>query len=372
MKTAGIIAEYNPFHNGHKYHIEETRKLTDAEGIIVVMSGSFVQRGEYAICDKWSRAKMAICESADLVVELPASYSCQSAEYFAKGAVSILETLNCDYLSFGTEADDTEEIIKIAQFLKNPDDKFKKALEESLQNGESYPKALAKALGKDEINTPNNVLAIEYIKQVKSMIPVGVKRIGSLHDGKGSASDIRSKISNNENAESLMPETSVEILEKSYRANRQVYEKLVFYKLRTMTADELKNVPDVNEGLENRIIQMCHKATTLEELLDLIKTKRYTMARIRRILNNALLGITKDDITKAPEYIRVLGMNKRGMQILSDLRDNTDIPIITKVADAPKSVMLDIDINATNIYSLLADNPSMADFKTSPVILIDN
>ena len=368
MKTAGIIAEYNPFHNGHKYHIEETRKATGAEGVIVVMSGNFVQRGEYAICDKWSRAKMAICGGADLVIELPVVYSCQSAEYFAKGAVSILENLNCNYLSFGTEADNTEEIIKIAEFLKNPDDNFKKALEESLQNGESYPKALAKALGKDEINTPNNVLGIEYIKQIKNMIPFGVKRQGSLHDGKGSASDIRAKISNNENAENLMPQTSLDALENSAKANREAYEKLVLYKLRTITAEELKNVPDVTEGLENRIIQMSHKATNLEELLDLIKTKRYTMARIRRILNNALLGITKDDITKAPEYIRVLGMNKKGMEILSDLRDKTQIPIITKMADAPKSVMLDKDINATNIYSLLADKPSMADLTTSPVI----
>lgn len=369
MKTAGIIAEYNPFHNGHKYHIEKTRKLTGADGVIVVMSGNFVQRGEYAICDKWSRAKMAICGGADLVIELPVIYSCQSAEFFAKGAVSILENLNCNYLSFGTEADDTEEIIKIAEFLKNPDDNFKKTLEESLQKGESYPKALSKALGNDAINTPNNVLAIEYIKYLEKMKPFGITRKGSMHDGKGSASDIRAKISANESAQSLMPQSALDIFEKSNRANREIYEKLVLYKLRTITADELKAVPDVTEGLENRIMQMCHKATTLDELLELIKTKRYTMARIRRILNNALLGITKDHITKAPEYVRVLGMNKKGMEILASLRDNTDIPIITKVADAPKSKMLDVDTNATNIYSLLADKPSMTDYTTTPVIL---
>ena len=372
MKTAGIIAEYNPFHNGHKYHIEETRNLTDADGVIVVMSGHFVQRGEYAICDKWSRAKMAILGGADLVVELPISYSCQSAEFFAKGAVSILENLNCNYLSFGTEAENTEEIIKIAEFLKNSDDEFKKKLEKNLQKGTSYPKALSDAIGNDAVNTPNNVLAIEYLKQIKAMKPVGVKRKGSLHDGKGSASDIRAKILNNENAESLMPETSVEILKNSYKADRDTFEKLVLYKLRTMTAEQLQNVPDVNEGLENRILQMCHKATTLDELCNLIKTKRYTMARIRRILNNALLGITKDDITKAPEYIRVLGMNKKGMQILSDLRDNTDIPIITKVADAPKSAMLDIDITSSNIYSVLSGETSMLDLITSPVVVVDN
>ena len=216
------------------------------------------------------------------------------------------------------------------------------------------------------------MLAIEYLKQIKTMKPIGIKRQGSLHDGKGSASDIRAKISSNENAESLMPETSVEILENSYRADHDTFEKLVLYKLRTMTAEQLQKVPDVTEGLENRILQMCHKATSLAQLCELIKTKRYTMARIRRILTNALLGITKEDIIKAPEYIRVLGINKKGMQILSDLRDNTDIPIITKVADAPKSAMLDIDINASNIYSVLADKPSMTDLITSPVVVVDN
>ena len=368
MKTAGIIAEYNPFHNGHKYHIEETRKITGAEGVIVVMSGNFVQRGEYAICDKWSRAKMAICGGADLVVELPVVYSCQSAEYFARGAVSILEAMGCDYLSFGTEAEDTEEIIKLAEFLKNPRNDFKKALEENLQKGESYPRALSNALGNEAVNTPNNVLAIEYVKCLNKMKPVGVKRRGSLHDGKGSASDIRAKISNNENAESLMPKSSLDIFENSARANGDTFEKLVLYKLRSMTAEQLQSVPDVTEGLENRILQMCHKYTSLADLCDGIKTKRYTMARIRRILTNALLDIKKEDITKTPEYVRVLGMNKKGMEILSDLRDKTQIPIITKMADAPKSVMLDKDINATNIYSLLADKPSMADLTTSPVI----
>lgn len=369
MKTAGIIAEYNPFHNGHRYHIEETRKITGAEGIIVAMSGSFVQRGEYAICDKWSRAKMAILGGADLVIELPCVYSCQSAEYFAKGAVSILESLKCDYLSFGTETENTDEIIKIAEFLKKPDDAFEKKLADNLQKGISYPKALADTLGNDTVNTPNNVLAIEYIKQIKNMNPVGIKRHGSLHDGKGSASDIREKISNKENVDNLMPDTSIEILKNTHIADCSTFENLVLYKLRTMSTEQLKNIPDVTEGLENRIMQMCHRHTSLEDLCNDIKTKRYTMARIRRILTNALLDITKEDISQNPEYIRVLAMNKKGMQILSSLRDTTDLPIITKVADAPKSKMLNTDINATNVYSVLSNKPSMLDLTTSPIIL---
>ncbi len=368
MKTAGIIAEYNPFHNGHKYHIQQTKKLTNAEGIIVVISGSFVQRGEYAICNKWSRAEMALLGGADLVAELPCVYSCQSAEYFAKGAVSILEGLKCEYLSFGTEAENIEDLTKIADFLKNPDQNFEGSLINNLQMGASYPRALADALDNNTINTPNNILAVEYLKHIKNMKPVAVKRRGSQHDGKGSASDIRHKISKYESIDFLIPNESLEILKNTPLADPKTFESLVLYKLRTMSAEQLKNTPYVSEGLENRIIEYCHKYSTLDEVYNSIKTKRYTMARIRRIFTNALLDITKDDITKPPQYIRVLGMNKTGMNILSELRDNTDIPIITKVADAPTSKMLDKDINATNIYSILTKCPSMADYTTSPII----
>lgn len=369
MLTAGIIAEYNPFHNGHKYQIEKTREVTNAEGIIVAMSGNFVQRGDIAICDKWTRAKMALLNGADLVVELPCVYACQTAEYFAKGAVSILEQLKCDFLSFGTECDDIEDILKVAEFMKNPDGNFRKTLDENLKKGLSYPKALADALDDQIINTPNNVLAIEYIKHIKNMKAVAIKRKGSLHGGVGSASDIRNKISNDENITELMPESAREIIENTVTANRDIYENLLLYKLRTTTADELKNTPYVNEGLENRILQEVHKYTNIEDICASIKTKRYTMARIRRIMTNSLLGIANNHITTEPEYIRVLGMNKKGMKILSNLRDKTDIPIITKVADAPKSKMLEIDINATNIYSILTGSPSMLDLTTSPIIV---
>lgn len=369
MKTAGIIAEYNPFHNGHKYHIEKTKKITGADAVIVAMSGNFVQRGEYAICDKWSRAKMALLNGADLVVELPVVYACQSAEYFAKGAVSLLEELNCNFLSFGTETDSIDKLIEIAEFLKSPDEKFKQKLTEGMKNGESYPKAFSKALGNDEIGTPNNVLAIEYIKQLDKMVPIGVKRKGSLHDCEGSASDIRNRIKSGNEINNLMPKSAFEILANSKNPDCKIYEKLILYKLRTTAPEQLKSIPDVTEGLENRIIQCAHKSSTLDELYENIKTKRYTMARIRRILNNLLLDITKEDIIKKPEYIRVLGMNKKGMEILSDLRDKTDLPVITKMADANHCSMLEADVRATNVYSLLTDTPSMADYTTTPIIL---
>ncbi len=368
MKTAGIIAEYNPFHNGHKYHIEQTRRLTGADAIIAVMSGSFVQRGEYAICDKWSRAKMALLGGADLVVELPCVYSCQAAEYFAKGAVAILEAMNCDYISFGTEAENLEEIIKIAEFLKNPDEKFNNDLESRLKSGVSYPRAVSEALENDTVNTPNNVLAIEYLKNLVNMKPVAIKRRGSQHDGENSASDIRNRISNNENTDNLMPESNVEIMKNASFADNKTFESLVLYKLRTMTAEQLKTNPYVIEGLENRIAEHCHKCTTLEELLSSIKTKRYTMARIRRILTNALLDITREDVTQSPQYIRVLGANDIGAGVLARLRKTCRLPVITKVSKAPQSKMLEKDIHSTNIYSVLSGTKSMADYTTSPII----
>ena len=369
MKIAGIIAEYNPFHNGHKYHIEKTREITGADGIVAVMSGNFVQRGDAAICDKFARAEMTLHGGADLVVELPCVFACSSAEIFARGGVGLLESLGCDCISFGIEDENIDELKKVALYLKNSDENFKNRLNSVMKTGKSYPRALAEVLGTDVIDTPNNVLAIEYLKALETMEPFGIKRSGSMHDGEGSASDIRRKIQLGEDANHLMPDYSKNILKSAHRADKRVLESLALYKLRTIGEEELENVPDVTEGLENRIIDAAKKAESLEELCELIKTKRYTMARIRRIIINSLIGIKKEDVLQKPQYIRVLGMNKRGMKILSDLRDKTDIPIITKTADAKSCRMLELDIVASDVYSVLCGERGGRDFLTPPIIL---
>ena len=369
MKIAGIIAEYNPFHNGHKYHIEKTREITGADGIVAVMSGNFVQRGDAAICDKFSRAAMALNGGADLVVELPCVFACSSAEIFARGGVGLLESLGCDCIAFGIEDENIDELKEVALYLKNSDENFKNRLNSVMKTGKSYPRALAEVLGTDVIDTPNNVLAIEYLKALETMEPFGIKRSGSMHDGEGSASDIRRKIQLGEDANHLMPDYSKNILKSAHRADKKVLESLALYKLRTIGEEELENVPDVTEGLENRIIDAAKKAESLEELCELIKTKRYTMARIRRIIINSLIGTKKEDVMQKPQYIRVLGMNKRGMKILSDLRDKTDIPIITKTADAKSCRMLELDIVASDVYSVLCGVRGGRDFLTPPIIL---
>lgn len=369
MKTAGIIAEYNPFHTGHEYHINMTRDLTGADGIVAVLSGNFVQRGGAAICDKYTRARMALEGGADLVVELPCVYACQSAEFFARGGVGILEKMGCDYISFGMESENLEELVEIAERVKNPDEDFKEKLADALKEGVSYPKALAKVLGKEEVDTPNNVLAIEYLKAIKSLKPIGIRRRGSFHDQSGSASDIREKLDKGENITKLVPPYTAQVLKEHKHPDIKVFEGLVLYKLRTMTAEEIEKLPDVTEGLENRIKEGALNCTTFDELCEYVKTKRYTMARIRRIFVNALLGITKGDLDLPPQYIRVLGMNETGMKILADLKGKTDIPVITKTADAEKCRMLEIDITASDIYSLLKGNKAMTDYTNSPIII---
>ncbi|MBR0277765.1 MAG: nucleotidyltransferase, partial [Clostridia bacterium] len=372
IKTAGIIAEYNPFHNGHKYHIEKTREITGADAVIAIMSGNFVQRGDIAVADKFSRAKSALLGGADLVIELPCIYACQSAEFFAKGAVEIAEILKCNYLSFGIEDDDIDSILKIAEFLKSPNHGFKEELSKLHKSGISYPKALSSVLKShgfgDSLDYPNNLLAAEYLKNIKTAIPVGIKREGTVHDGKGSASDIRRMIFESDDYRDLVPPSTFKILENQ-NISCKTLSDIAVYKLRTMPLKEISILPDVSEGLENRIKEMAKKSLDIWELAEMIKTKRYTMARIRRIIINAVIGINKTDIGKSPEYIRILGMNKKGTEVLKNLRSKTSVPIITKTADAPKSRMLEIDTGASDIYSIISHSPALSDYKKPPVIL---
>ena len=382
MKIIGITAEYNPFHNGHKYHIEQSKCISGADGVVVVMSGSFVQRGDLAICDKWSRAKMAIIGGADLVIELPVIFSSQSAEFFAKGAVSILEAIGADYISFGIESDNLSYLTDLADFLKNPDEKFNIILAKKLNSGMSFPRARAESLKKFgfniEINTPNDILAVEYLKTNTKMKPIGIKRIDSEHDGYGSASFIRNLIISGEDYSAFVPEFTREIIEKCKSSGTAPVEiksldTAITAILRSISQKELSNIRDVSEGLENRIKDAADKFSSIAEIADAVKTKRYTHSRIRRILTNTLLGITKDTVGLTPSYIRVLGMNETGMKILKEIKDSCAFQVITKVADAKADVILNYDLKATDIYSLAYPDAkkriSGYDKTTSPVIV---
>lgn len=388
--VVGIIGEYNPFHNGHAYHLEKSKQEAQADYSVAIISGNFVQRGNVSLIDKWAKANMAISNGVDLVIELPSIYSISSAENFAYGAVKILDSLNIiDYISFGSESCNIDVLEKCADVLFKEPPKFVNLLNHELSKGLSFPKARENALlmylndirkYSNVLSNPNNILAIEYIKALKrlksSIKPIAIKRMNvgynelEIKNNFASATAIREKIKNNKPAglSKLMPPNSYRILYKSILKGHYVkditdFEKEIIYTLRKMSLKEIANLPDVTEGLENNIKNTANSCNTINEFMNIIKTKRYTNTRIQRILLYALLGITKDDMKlsfKIQPYIRVLGMNSKGKELLSAIsRSNPHLNIITSVKKYIDSSpnkhllnMLNIDINATNIYTL--------------------
>lgn len=377
MKITGIIAEYNPFHNGHKYQIEEAKKFSD--GIVAIMSGSFVQRGAIAITDKWTRAKIAVENGADLVVELPVIYSLNTAQKFAKGAVSILDKTNViNYLCFGSESGNVKELSKAAELLINEPEYVSEKMKKFIGEGLAYPDARQKAfdglINEEILSSPNNILALEYIKALieteSSIKPVTVKRYGTdYHDefvknGIASASAIRKMIKNKKPITELTPDYSFEVYEES-----KLNTALIAH-LRMMSEYDLSCINDVNEGLENRIKEALKYSLTIDELCENIKTKRYPMSKIRRIVFSALLGITKDIAKSDVNYIRVLAMNSTGAKILREIKSKSSLDIITKTADYKKDdVSFQKDILATDMFALCSDKKMGMDYTKSPIKL---
>ncbi len=354
MKIAGVITEYNPFHNGHKYQIEQMRK-NGATHTIAVMSGNFVQRGDFAIASKWLRAKTAVMSGIDLVIELPSPYALLSAQGFARSAVHIFNSLGCvDELYFGCECADVGKIKKVAEATLT--DSFLQHLSLALSEGISYPvaaeKAVKKIIGEEysgELKSPNNLLAIEYVRalmEINSEIePRAIERVGVLHDSKEangqfmSASAIRQALKNQgvEAVLDFMPRSaSEELIKETEKGNSPCDYKnleLAFLaKLRSMNADFFKSIPDVSEGLENRIVDAIRSSTSLDEIIDKIKTKRYTHSRIRRIILRSFLGLTSLYSSTPPPYARILALNERGREIIKVAKITSGIPIITKSA----------------------------------------
>ena len=394
-KVVGIIAEYNPFHNGHSYHIQNTKAQTGADFVVAVMTGNFTQRGNTSVINKWEKTKMALNGDADLVIELPTIYSISSAENFASGAVKILNELGIvDTISFGMEADDVSTLNNIANVLVNEPPEYRAILEHELGKGNSFPKARENALMMylndikryaNVVKGSNNILAIEYLKALKkqksSLVPFGVKRekvyynSTKIIDEYASATGIRNLLLHNqlEEVRKVVPAKSYSILLNNLRQGTYVldiiaYNDEIIYKLRSMTVKQIANLPDVSEGMEYLIKDVSNKTNNLIELINGIKSKRYTQTRIQRILLYALLGITKNDMElskKITPYIRVLGCSEKGKMLLSQI--NSKAKVITslkkyEVSNKNKSFcigkqkalnrMLEIDKLATDIYTL--------------------
>ena len=386
-KVVGIIAEYNPFHNGHSYHIQNTKALTGADLVVSIMTGNFTQRGNTSVVDKWEKTKMALNGGADLVIELPTIYSISSAENFANGAVKILKTLGIvDSISFGMEADDISTLNNIANVLYVEPPEYKAILEHELSKGNSFPKARENALMMylndikryaNVLKGSNNILAIEYLKALKkqksNLVPIGVKRekvyynSTKIIDEYASATGIRNLLLHNqlEEVRKVVPAKTYSLLLNNIRQGTYVlditaYNNEIIYKLRSMTVKEIANLPDVNEGLEYLIKDASNKTNNLIELINKIKSKRYTQTRVQRILLYALLGITKKDMEiskKMTPYIRVLGCSENGKMLLSQI--NSKAKVITSFKKFEKTNknrkikrMLEIDKKATDIYTL--------------------
>ena len=394
-KVVGIIAEYNPFHNGHSYHIQNTKALTGADFVVSIMTGNFTQRGNTSVVDKWEKTKMALNGGADLVIELPTIYSISSAENFANGAVKILKTLGIvDSISFGMEADDISTLNNIANVLYVEPTEYKAILDHELSKGNSFPKARENALMMylndikryaNVLKGSNNILAIEYLKALKkqksNLVPIGVKRekvyynSTKIIDEYARATGIRNLLLHNqlEEVRKVVPAKTYSLLLNNIRQGTYVlditaYNNEIIYKLRSMTVKEIANLPDVNEGLEYLIKDASNKTNNLIELINKIKSKRYTQTRVQRILLYALLGITKKDMEiskKMTPYIRVLGCSENGKMLLSQI--NSKGKVITSFKKFEKTNknrkikrMLEIDKKATDIYTLGCKKESKA------------
>ncbi len=410
MLVIGIIAEYNPFHNGHLYLLQKTKELTGADFSIAVMGGNFLQRGEPAFWSKWIRAKMALIAGIDLVIELPFVFASQDARGFAQAGVKILESLGIvDYIAFGCESEKIEIFSKLATLIRKDPPFIKGIIKEELKKGDNFPKIREKAIVsfyqkynhelmgiplneiRNILRQPNNVLALEYmisLQQLKSSIKVlPIKRIGSSFseeklEGKySSATAIRKIISQSyvnchefqlfERLKNTMPVSSYKMISEQLKEGINPilfsdFEQAVFNKLRSASVQDLKRINGIHEGLENRLKKVAISVGSMEELITGIKSKRYTRTRIQRIILHSLFNLTKREVRDfnktGPLYCRVLGMTKKGRNILRKAKLNSRLPIVqkfknfyhhSKILENDASVsMLNYDILATDLYVL--------------------
>lgn len=410
-KVLGVIAEYNPFHNGHLYHIHKSIEQSSAEYVVAVVSGNFVQRGNTSIIDKWTKTKMALACGADLVIELPTIYSTSSAENFAEGAIKILDSLKIvDTLSFGMETNDLATLNNIANVLYQEPKEYVTMLNHELSKGLSFPKARENALMvylndikryANVLSGSNNILGIEYLKALKKLKsplkPIAIKREKVLYqdemivDDFASATAIRKMIVNNQfnDIMKVIPRSSYILLAQELRKGHYVldlskFQKEILYILRKMTVEEIRNLPDVTEGLENTIKNAADSCNNIIDLVNMIKSKRYTQTRIQRILVYALLGIDKkamETSKRIEPYVRVLGYSEKGQRLLSEImKKNPKTNLVTSVkkfleTSKNKNLkeMLQLDIYATNIYTLGYEKDSWANLDyTNKIVSIQD
>ena len=361
MKAIGIIAEYNPFHNGHLYHLEKVKEMYPDYTIILVMNGNFTERGEVTIIDKWKRCDIALELGIDLVIELPFSFSTQSADFYAYGAITILEKLGVEKVVFGSESDNIHDLKLIAETQLN-NDEFDKLVKVYCKLGNNYPTALSKALedlvGK-KITTPNDLLGISYIKTILKnnykIIPETIKRTNDYHDKElnntfSSATSIRESLKQDKSIKDQVPINTLKRLNNLHYMD--MYFNILKYKI--ITEDNLEKYQTVETGMNKKLKEVISNVNTYDELIKSIKSKKNTYNKISRMLLHILCNFTKDDAEafKEIKYIRILGFNKTGKKYLNNIKKELDVPIISKIT-REKDPMLEFELNTTKIYDLI-------------------
>lgn len=362
MASVGIIAEYNPFHNGHLYQIEEIKKKYPEDTIIIAMSGNFTQRGEPAIIDKWNRTRLAIENGADLVIEIPYAFTTQSADYYSYAGITLLENLKVEKLIFGSESNNIEDITEIAKAQLEEKD-FDKLVKIYSKFGYNYPTSLSLALkdltGK-EIKTPNDILGITYIKTIikkkYKIKPIAIQRTNEYHNKDltgtiSSATSIRENLDNLENIKETVPKTTYKALTKEIIHKKEDYFNFLKYKI--ITEENLEKYHLVEKDLAVKLKKEIQNSTNYEELIQNVKSKHQTYSKISRALLHILCNYTKEESKENTKikYIRLLGFNDTGRKYLNKHKKDISLPIISKITKEKES-MLELELNTTKIYTL--------------------
>ena len=379
MKIIGIICEYNPFHNGHLYHLKKVKEIFPNSLIVLIMSGSFTQRGIPSILNKWDKTEIALIYGIDLVIELPFPFATQSADLFAKGAISLLKEVKAEYLVFGSESNDVNTLQELADIALN-NKKYQEKIRQYLKKGMNYPTALSKALesfSKKTITTPNDLLAFSYIKEIKkqhaNITPISIQRTNNYHDinlkNIASATSIRLALLEKKDITNYVP---IEVVQQTKNSCHFLKIYFPFLKYKIETTDDLGIFQTVDEGIENRIKKQITEAISWEDLVTRIKTKRYTYNKINRMLTHILCNFTKEKAEKFQhiEYIRVLGFSPKGQAHLKAIKKMTTVPIITTFSTG-KSEMLKYEQVITNVYTTILNEPdkikqTQAEYQSKP------
>lgn len=399
MNIAGITAEYNPFHTGHAYQISALKaQLGPDTSVVAVMSGSWVQQGRPAVTDKWTRARMALNGGADLILELPTVWAAASAESFARGAVELLCRCGViDTLCFGSETGELAPLLAAAECLDSPD--YPEQLRKALEGGASFAAARQAAVealigpAGAALASPNNNLGVEYLRALRSLHsnikPVTIRREGAAHNsldrtGEGfrSATQLRQHLARGEweAVRPYVPAGNLDILQSAPLADPRLGERAVLACLRKMTAEDWAKLPDAGagEGLPQRLERAGRQCQSLDDFFTLAKTRRYAMARLRRMALWAFLGLTAADVPAEPPYLRVLGFNARGREVLKQMKTTAQLPILTKPAharelDGPGRRLFELEARCTDLYGLFLPQlpPPGQEWTRGPVMDID-